>query len=580
MRFSLSKRMVGLSLLLSILLLGSWVFWCFHDTRHTLVDQKKQDIQVLVDRTVDYTRLYSQGLNASLLGLCSTMEVMEQDPVQIQGALNGFQNSNPGKVLSVAYITAAEAYCNRSTALEIFGNVHFQEFYEIATQSNYQGLRWSEPYISPLTLARTVALYKPVRLFGDLGAVVIEINLGTMLSSILQATNDSSLTWAVVSGKGQLVATSDDYTTISSNYKQISRSLLESELPALNALPVGAAFCQVGGVDYLHFRSSATCMDWTLIALAQEQLLYSTIAPLLLRTLGMGALHLILLTIALALLGRRYTHPIVGMASKIEKAESPLTLSFPETMARDDEIGVLTRSISDMILRINRLNQERETILSQQRLLEIDVLQGQIHPHFLGNTLACIQSLVKDGQRENTLLALTALVRLLNYSIARTDATVCLKDELNCTNAYVELRKMRVSYSFEYEVYVSPAHLAHPVPRLILQPIIENSIVHGFAGLNHQGMIVITSYVRAGKLFLCVDDNGLGAPNHRLAAVASGIVSPSAHSHGIGVNNVFKRLRLNDATPNGCQLLAKSDGGVRAILDLGVFSGEQENKAL
>lgn len=573
---SLTKRLAAICLALSLALLSSWVFWCVSNTQETLLNQKKQDFEMLLSRTADYVQLYSQGLNTSLLSFCSTLEVMEDDGEQIQAALNGFQRSNPGKVYSIACVLEdGRAYCNRAVALEVFGNAYFDNFYEDAHRSSYKGIRWSEPYISPLTLERTMALYKPVTINSGLGTVIMEVNLSTMLSSILRATNDSSLTWAVVSGAGALVATSDDYTTVSSNYKQIPRALLEEEMEKIITLPAGTRECRLNDTEYLIFRQNAVCMDWSLMALSQTQTVYDAVSPLLMRTLGMGVLHLMLLTVLLSLAGGRYARLTARISNEIKTAKSPLHLSFPETARRKDELGDLSRSIEGMIARIQRLNDEREDILNQQRQLEIDVLQGQIHPHFLGNTLACIQSLVKDGRREDALNALTSLVKLLNYSIARTDSTVNLGDELECAKAYVALRRMRAAYAFSYQVYVLNAHMAQPVPRLILQPIIENAIVHGFAGLDRAGSITVTSYIKDGKLLLSIDDDGLGADERRLEDVAAGVIAPSEHAHGIGVGNVFKRLRLNDATPNGCRLLKNQSGGVRVVLDLGRFIGTE-----
>ena len=189
----------------------------------------------------------------------------------------------------------------------------------------------------------------------------------------------------------------------------------------------------------------------------------------------------------------------------------------------------------------------------------------------MGNTLACIQSLVKEGQLLEAENALVALVKLLNYSIARTDDEVSLGDELRCVEAYVKLRQIRKNYSFDYQVFVPPEQLSQRVPRLFLQPIIENCIVHGFAGLKHRGIITVTGYEKDGKLFLCVDDNGLGETEDRLRDVMNGTMPPSPHSHGIGVSNVFKRLQLRHAEADGCFLEGRAGGGVRVILDLGYF---------
>ncbi len=571
MTHSLTKRLIALSVLMSVLLMGSWIFSSMHAMRQVLLQQKRQDVQSLLNRTTDYVNLYCEGLNTNLLALCSALESMEGSEEQIQTLIYGVQSSNPGKILSVACVVEdGKIYSNRATALEIFGNSYFMDFYAQAMDSSRRVLRWSEPYISPLTAQRTVALYKAVQMQDMQAVVIIEVNLSTMLSSILNTAGDASLTWAVVSKGQNLVAASADYNAVYSEYKQLSREQLESQLPQLMDMPLSNQHCEIEGVSYSYFRQTAM-WNWSLVVLSRLSSFNTVVQGVLSRTLWLGTLHMVLLALLLELLGHSYTHPIVRMAQRIQRDDSPLSLSFADYAKRSDEIGVLSQSIDDMIARIRRLSQEREDILQQQRLLEIDVLQGQIHPHFLGNTLACIQSLVKDGSREEAVSALLSLVRLLNYSIARTDATATLEDELNCARAYIALRRIRVTYAFDYQVYVSPSHLKHHVPRLILQPLIENAIVHGFAGRQEAGLIVVTSYLQGGKLFLCIDDNGQGASEERLRAVMAGDVSPSEHSHGIGVQNVFKRLKLNDPEENKCRILRNAGGGVRVLLDLGRF---------
>ena len=299
--------------------------------------------------------------------------------------------------------------------------------------------------------------------------------------------------------------------------------------------------------------------------------LYAAVRPMIAKILMIGALHLLMLSLLIAMLSGRLTRPITRIAKQIEEAESPLDLTFGSLINRHNEIGVLTSSLTTMIEKIRLMTQEREESQKQQRLLEIEVLQAQIHPHFMGNTLACIQSLVKEGQLLEAENALVALVKLLNYSIARTDDEVSLGDELRCVEAYVKLRQIRKNYSFDYQVFVPPEQLSQRVPRLFLQPIIENCIVHGFAGLKHRGIITVTGYEKDGKLFLCVDDNGLGETEDRLRDVMNGTMPPSPHSHGIGVSNVFKRLQLRHAEADGCFLEGRAGGGVRVILDLGYF---------
>ena len=570
---TLARRILAVAIALSLLLLCSWMFWAAKDMQDSLLEQKEQDLQQLLIRNRDYMRLYAEGLSSGLLTLSDALAAIGNDPEAILNALDGSKNSNPGKLLTVYFVFEdGTTLCTRAPAFEVFGNRYVKDCYELAYQSSYRGIRWTEPYISPLSpLTRTIALYKPVLLDGSRAMVMMEINLSAMLSSILRATNDASITWSVVSAGGQLVATSDDYTSVVSDYKQLSRSALEAALPDVISLPVSASQCSIDGNDYLFYRESNVCMDWTLYTFVKTSRLYAAVRPMIAKILMIGALHLLMLSLLIAMLSGRLTRPITRIAKQIEEAESPLDLTFGSLINRHNEIGVLTSSLTTMIEKIRLMTHEREESQKQQRLLEIEVLQAQIHPHFMGNTLACIQSLVKEGQLLEAENALVALVKLLNYSIARTDDEVSLGDELRCVEAYVKLRQIRKNYSFDYQVFVPQEQLSQRVPRLFLQPIIENCIVHGFAGLKHRGIITVTGYEKDGKLFLCVDDNGLGETEDRLRDVMNGTMPPSPHSHGIGVSNVFKRLQLRHAEADGCFLEGRAGGGVRVILDLGYF---------
>lgn len=571
--YTLSQRILTVAVALSLLMLCSWVVWVAKDMRYSLLEQKEKALQQLLARNRDYMRLYTEGIASGLLSLSDALVAIGNNPAAILNALDGSKNSNPGKLLTV-YCTFEDGYtlCTRMAAYEIFDNQFVKKCYDLAYQSSYRGIRWTEPYISPLwPFSRTIALYKPVELDGNQAMVMMELNLSTMLSSILRVTNDASLTWSVVSSEGQLVATSDDYTTITSEHKQLSRSTLETALPDIISLSVSDSQCSIDGNNYIFYRENNVCMGWTLYTFVKESYLYTAVRPLIAKTLKIGALHLLLLSLFIAMFAWHLTRPIARITRHIKDAKNPLALTFDNQEKQPHEIRILTNSLTTMIKKIRLITQEYEESQKQQRMLEIKVLQAQIHPHFMGNTLACIQSLIKEEKLQEAEEALIALVRLFNYSIARTDDQVSLGDELRCAEAYVKLHQMRKNYSFDYQVFVPQEQLAQRVPRLFLQPIIENCIIHGFAGLEHRGLITVTGYEKDGKLFLCVDDNGLGATDLRLRDVANGTMPPSPHSHGIGVNNVFKRLQLRCAEANECSIESHIGRGVRVILDLGYF---------
>lgn len=567
---SISARILFLSILLSALLLSSWTFWSFQWTYNTLLTQKRSDLQVLLKRNADYLTLYSQGLNSNLLSLANTLESTGMDEDGIQASLLAFQRSNPGKVHTLyCAIGNGRVFCTRAAQYEVFGNEQVLRCLESTDGSSYQGIRWSEPYISPLNLQRTIALYKPIELDSQHGIVLMELNLATMLSSILSSAEDVSLIWYVLSEDGQLVATSDDYAP-PRQHKSLTREVLEVEMPAMNLLPVGASRFVIADREYLFYRKNAVCMGWSLGMFIPEATLVAAVRPLIYTVMLTGSVHLVLLSTLAALLTHRTMRPVISIGQQIYKTDNPLSLTFEPYLHRRDEVGVLSRSLTDMIARINLLNQRQEQIQSEKRRLEMDVLQAQIHPHFLSNTLSCIQSLVKENKSAEAQQSITALIRLMNYSIGRTDDVVYLQDELACAQAYVDLRRMRTANAFEYAVYVPVSHCRQIVPRLFLQPIIENSIVHGFSGVPGPHLLTVTSYEQNGKLFICVDDNGKGADADHLRAVMEGRQKPSTHSCGIGVTNVFKRLQLTHPEATESTMIPMKNG-VRVILDLGYY---------
>ena len=576
--YTLTMRLLSTAIVLSLLMLTSWSLWAESDMYNTLFSRKETDVALLSARTRDYLKLYTEGLTASLFGLADALTTIGNNKDAILDALLGCKNASPGKLLTVYCIfESGDALCTRSAAYEIFGNEQVQQCLQKAYSTSYRGARWTEPYISPLTLTRTFALYKPFTLEGQKAMVMMEINLDTMLSSILSVAKDSALTWTVVSRGGQLIATSDDFTRVPSDYKELSRGILENALPAIISLPATEKNCEIANTEYYFYRVNDACMDWTLFTFVKSSYFSEAVHPMVSKIVIIGILHLIVLTLLIAILSSRLTRPITQVAKQIKNSDNPLTLNFGTLPQKHNEIGVLTTSLMSMIDKVLLLQQQHEETLRQQRLLEIEVLQAQIHPHFFGNTLACIQTLVKEEKMKEAEDALVSLTKLMNYTVARTDSEVSLGDELRCAEAYVKLRQMRKNYSFDYQVFVPDDQLSHPVPRLFLQPIIENCIVHGFSGLAHRGMITVTGYEKDGRLFLCVDDNGLGETAERLNDVMNGSLSPSPHAHGIGVNNVFKRLELRNPGESGCLIERRVGGGVRVILNLGPRSNDSNS---
>ncbi len=236
----------------------------------------------------------------------------------------------------------------------------------------------------------------------------------------------------------------------------------------------------------------------------------------------------------------------------------------PLSVPGDDEIGqtaaafnVMQASVEAYISEIKNkaavessLMEERLKNLEMQghlRSAELKALQSRINPHFLFNTLnAGIQlSTVEDADRTRGFLE--RLAGLMRYSFRNLDAPVALRDELACLRDYLYLMSIRFPDSIGFDIEADPVAEGAALPKLIIQPLVENSIQHGFAGSVSGGRVRVAAGLEAGDLVIHIEDNGTGISGERVArimAAADSGLEPGSAEGGLGMANVIARLRL------------------------------------
>lgn len=231
----------------------------------------------------------------------------------------------------------------------------------------------------------------------------------------------------------------------------------------------------------------------------------------------------------------------------------------------NNEIGEIIRSHNDMVLRLNGVihenmkimeenanNKLRENeLLSLKTQAELKMLQAQINPHFLYNTLEAINMRsMKNGNSEISLIV-GSLAEMFRYSVSNGGGKVPLAMELSHVQNYMSIQKIRFGDQFIYELEV-PEHLTHlVVVKFILQPIVENCLKHGLSGFEEGGIIRIKVFDKDELLFIEVSDNGIGMNNDTVIRVNAEIqrnldnqIDGYENQGGIGLSNVYHRLHL------------------------------------
>jgi two-component system sensor histidine kinase YesM len=251
------------------------------------------------------------------------------------------------------------------------------------------------------------------------------------------------------------------------------------------------------------------------------------------------------LTLFLAFfVSRSATKRIKGLISRMDRVVQG---DFSVTLdpGNRDEIGQLTERFNFMIAEVEQLMEEKYSLGKEVKNLELKALQAQINPHFLYNTLDLINwmSVRHDAEEIRTLV--TALSRFYKLSLGRGEDTVPLRDELEHARTYVQIQNMRYENAIELVIDTPPGISECRVLKLVLQPLVENSIFHGIMLKKEERGVVRITGERAGEdLLLCVEDDGVGMTAERLGQILTNGALASDR-HGYGVRNIHERLQLN-----------------------------------
>lgn len=243
--------------------------------------------------------------------------------------------------------------------------------------------------------------------------------------------------------------------------------------------------------------------------------------------------------------------PIREIVANMKKVENGI-YEYTSKVHGVDEIAVLDHAYEDMVLRINMLiNQEYKNALEISRT-RLKMLQAQIDPHFLNNMIQNISTRALKEGASDVYGLLTCLARIFQYNMDTSSDYVLMEQEITHITHYLTLQKERFRHSLCYEICCSDDAKSMKVPKMILQPVVENSINHGIRSREEAGYISIhvwTDYIEETKtLHVEMTDNGVGMMKEKIKDIKSklneGYTINSTQGHGIGLLNVLYRLEL------------------------------------
>ncbi|MDQ0256655.1 two-component system sensor histidine kinase YesM [Evansella vedderi] len=289
-----------------------------------------------------------------------------------------------------------------------------------------------------------------------------------------------------------------------------------------------------------------TAGGWMLVKRIPFTTLYESAYDVAIINIIYGVVGLLLVIFATLLVSVRITTPIRELLDNIKKVEQG-NMEVKFQSLGNDEIGILGQRFKMMIDRINHHINREYKLEIENKTNQLKVLYSQINPHFLYNTLQSIGTMALKKDVPEIYGSLNDLSQIMRYCMNTEEDTVPLVKEINYTKAYMLLQKQRFGDELEYTLKIDEDTLHIHVPKMILQPMIENYFKHGFDRRESIGIIKLECRKEEDFLTIHVTDNGTGVSEEKLHKLKKKLIDGGvrrANGEQIGLKNVYERLRL------------------------------------
>jgi two-component system, sensor histidine kinase YesM len=332
---------------------------------------------------------------------------------------------------------------------------------------------------------------------------------------------------------------------------------------------------QISDKDYLIAEHDISFTGWKLVSLVPYKQAINQINSIFSKVFTVQIVSFTIFLILMASLLRTITKPIVHLG-KIAEAVKRGNLAIRSRLRGRDEVGKLAESFDHMLDRVNEMIHEITDTQERKRKAELDMLQAQINPHFLFNVLNSIRmKVLVKGDKESANM-ISSLSKLLRMTIDKNKEVISFREEVQIVLDYINIMNMRQKEQVKVEISVHEEAYSLQIPRFILQPIIENSIIHG---LNQSaGTIVVRTELRENQLVIMIEDNGQGMDEDSLSKLKRKLVestgtdkNTNTNNKGfssLGLSNVYERMFITFGGSFRMDIKSLPGAGTKVILTI------------
>lgn len=575
--FSLSVLSVFIMLILGVVLYVRFS----GVSREEIVETTRKLMEQTGENLEDYLVSMRQVSDAVYYNVVKERDFSTQEN-EIQEGMNLLYEANRDNLKSIAIYNS---YGSLMVAEPVASqkedpNVTHQSWYQRAVEE-VENMHFSTPHIQNLFDDGTMDYYWVISLSrmveiteggsSQTGVLLVDMDY-TSISRMMTQINTAN------SGQYFYLCDSNGEIIYHPRKVQISDGLLEESNLAAAGKKEGIYDETFHGERRKVLVNTISYTGWKLVGVIP----YSTFTHGMVNVRLFIVLIILLMAMMLAFVNRlisvRISRPILKLSDSVKSYEAGEKPSI--YIGGSQEIRHLGYSIQSSYEQIDQLMKRIVLEQNERRKSELDALQSQINPHFLYNALESITWMVEGERNDEAVFMISQLAKLFRISLSKGRTVISIRDEFQHAQSYMNIQKVRYKNAFTVTFEADPEVYTYCTVKLILQPILENSINYGVSAMDEGGEIRVTGRCEEGRIILAVTDNGIGMSEEAVKYVLTDSGRVPKRGSGVGLINVNNRIQLLFGKEYGLKVESEPDEGTTVSIILPAVPYTEENRTV
>lgn len=565
---------------LIILSMGIMMYWRFSDISEENIIENNQK---LMEQTAESVENYL--INMRQISDAAYYYVIKENDLsgnidEIHKGMNLLYEANKDKLRSIAVynkygsLMAAEPVSTQKEEPDVTK----QEWF-IQAMNRMENIHFSTPHVQNLFDDGTYRYYWVLS-----ASRVVELTNGTeSQTGVLLVDMDYSgisrmMEQINASGNGQYYYLCDGNGNIIYHPHQVQ---LDNGMQSESSVKAAASDEKIydeymEGVHRKVIVNSISYTGWKLVGVMPYSIFTTRMADIKQFVLVVSLLMAMMLELINQVVSVRISSPIMKLNNSVNKYEEGKEPHI--YIGGSEEIRHLGKSIQESYKQNLSLMKRVVWEQNERRKSELDVLQSQINPHFLYNTLDSITWMIEGEKNEEAAFMITQLAKLFRISLSKGHTIISIRDELQHAQSYMNIQKIRYKNKFEVVFDIDPEILDHCVVKLVLQPILENAINYGIREMDGCGMINVCGKKVDDRIILSVSDNGMGIPDDEIGFLLKDTNRIRKRGSGVGLVNVNNRIKILFGGQYGLYIESELDEGTTVYINIPAIEYTEENR--